>query len=544
MKIPIVTKIIQNIGKKRMRNLMRGYRFLKASGDINKISNVKLILTNTKIYQCKSGISKIIFGTATKDAELIIRQYLLIRVGELNLNEVLLRISGKNGSKVVHPMPENWRKILQQNGFEVNNLLSSLAWNIFILLMLARGIKSIITISYKSFIEIMLPSSPQLGRYAFFDDLSKINLPISSSKKDRYDIISWYLQWTGKVDKLDTICHSVKNVESRNSQEIPIHYIKTFLMPLTNLLKLMHFIAWGILAVMLSFIDLFRNRWWHAFLLAEAAKAKQLRLQKPANLARVYLLHVSSYIYRPLWSYEAEAKGSQIICYFYSINCESFKQANAAPTEIPFGFQAMNWPNYLVWDNYQADFVRRAVGPDANIEIVGPIFFGGSNIDAKLIPKRTFAIFDVQAYRSSYYQTRALNFDYYTPKIVNQFLLDISQIMIEFDYFFALKCKRKIGKLAHPSYRAILLELSNIKKCIVIDPDVSASALIERCDAVISLPFTSTAILGIKAKKPSVFYDPLSMLQKDDPAAHGIEIIQGRNNLKLWVKSVLDLSGY
>jgi polysaccharide biosynthesis PFTS motif protein len=35
--------------------------------------------------------------------------------------------------------------------------------------------------------------------------------------------------------------------------------------------------------------------------------------------------------------------------------------------------------------------------------------------------------------------------------------------------------------------------------------------------------------------KPSVYYDPLGLCQKGDRAAHGIEILQGKNELESWI---------
>ena len=43
-------------------------------------------------------------------------------------------------------------------------------------------------------------------------------------------------------------------------------------------------------------------------------------------LAEEYMFH--SWTYRPLWTYEAERKGSRIILYLYSTNNEGFKTEN------------------------------------------------------------------------------------------------------------------------------------------------------------------------------------------------------------------------
>jgi polysaccharide biosynthesis PFTS motif protein len=95
------------------------------------------------------------------------------------------------------------------------------------------------------------------------------------------------------------------------------------------------------------------------------------------SLAVEYLFHNSGWIYRPLWTYDAEKFGSKIIFYFYSTNCESFKVSDKDQA-IPYGWMAMSWPCYLVWDVWQSDFIKRAIGDEAKIIIVGSIWFTSS----------------------------------------------------------------------------------------------------------------------------------------------------------------------
>ena len=71
-----------------------------------------------------------------------------------------------------------------------------------------------------------------------------------------------------------------------------------------------------------------------------------------------------------------------------------------------------------------------------------------------------------------------------------------------------------------------------------LDPSTSPIRVIESCNAVISYPFTSTAILARENGKPSVYYDPVSLIQKDDRGAHGIEILSGIDELREWVARV------
>ena len=75
-------------------------------------------------------------------------------------------------------------------------------------------------------------------------------------------------------------------------------------------------------------------------------------------------------------------------------------------------------------------------------------------------------------------------------------------------------------------------------RMITVDPDTSAYKLIEKCSAVISMPFTSTALIARELGKPSCFYDPTGLIQRDDRAAHGIPIMIGRVELHAWLEAL------
>ena len=306
---------------------------------------------------------------------------------------------------------------------------------------------------------------------------------------------------------------------------------------MTGFGSMARFIAWGIGAILIATWDFLRGRWWHALLLNQAALAAQVRMQNPEKLAKDYLFHNSGWIYRPLWTYEAERRGARITFYFYSTNCEAFKRAEGYPP-LPYGWQAMNWPHYLVWDKYQADFVRRAVGDKASISVVGQIWFSRSTMEISAFDRNGVAVFDVTPHRSSRYQTLGLDFEFYVPETCISFLNDIQQVTEDAGYKMLWKRKRNIGSIAHPQYRFFAECLSESENVIIVDPDISANRVIEASTLVISMPFTSTALIARELGKPSCYYDSTGLVQKDDRAAHGIEIISGPEELKRWLKGV------
>lgn len=514
---------------------MRGYRVLKKSGRIGQITCVKQALTERSLGIQKKDFSFLVMGAGVVFSELIVRQYLLVLFGGLDLNRALLIASAHGSGKVVFPIPGEWRNVLIEHGFKVARIRSAFLWGCYIFYYLIYGVFK----SCKVIVTGAL-SGTQAGDtatcYAYFDGLSTGNIP--QPQKESHDVISWYENWQGRNTEIAVIRHGVSNSLPTITGTIPVCYQRNPFPPLSGFLPLSSYFFWALKACFIALYDVFFGRWWHALLLNQAALAAQVRYLPAFSIAREYLFHNSNWIWRPLWTYEAEQKGSSVLFYFYSTNCEGFKRSDGYPP-IPFGWKTMNWSRYLVWDEYQADFVKRVVGEKSNISVVGEIWFSDTPKEALKLPEGSIAVFDVQPVRSSYYVTLGLDFEYYTPLTALQFLEDVQVVLSEHNCLLALKRKRHIGKLADAQYRNYIDQLGRMNNFVAVDPDINASLLVRECKAVISMPYTSTALLGRNLGKPSIYYDPKGLLQKDDRAAHGIEIVQGREELARWLKDIL-----
>ena len=107
MKNNIINFLFGKIIRKKILSIMRGYRYLKISGNIGNISAIKIILTNQSLEIKKEHFSELIYGHyGIKNAEIITRQYLLYRKGGFNLNKGILCAAGKRESFINYPMPK------------------------------------------------------------------------------------------------------------------------------------------------------------------------------------------------------------------------------------------------------------------------------------------------------------------------------------------------------------------------------------------------------------------------------------------------------
>lgn len=528
---------IKKIKRSRLRRVMRGYRLLKQSGQMDLIARLKQSLSEQQLNLTNKNFTVFLMGAGYLYGEIVVRQYLLIRIGGLTLNQALLYAAGKRGAKVIYPLPKVWRATINHHGFKVANLRSSLLWQLYIIGAFLYGVFQIIKTIFSGLATLRSKAS-NTKKHVYFVNLSSGNLPQNDRGEKSYDVVSWYLQWNGRNQNIEAIHHSVPSIVNKRIGGIEL-VTQTQLIPsLKGIFPIVKFTAWGISASFIAFIECFRGNWWHAFLLNQTALSAQLRSLPKSRLASEYLFHNSGWIYRPLWTYDAEKAGSKITFYFYSTNCENFKTSEAdAP--IMYGWKAMSWPNYLVWDNRQDDFVRMAVGNDCEITIVGSIWFQDSNKKAPVCKGRKVAVFDVTPFRRSFYCTLGNPEEFYTPDIVNKFLEDIV-LLAERNYTILWKRKRNIGALAHPLYKSLVHRLDMLKNVVLIDSEISAVKIIEQSDFVISIPFTSTALIAHSLGKASAYYDPTGNIVKNDAAGHGIPLLSNYNELFHWVSEVCD----
>jgi len=271
-------------------------------------------------------------------------------------------------------------------------------------------------------------------------------------------------------------------------------------------------------------------------LLSEIVKLVRVKLADKEQLAKDYLFHNSEPFYRPLWTYEAEVKKSRIIFYFYGVNIETFKTKDGYQVAGPW--HLITWPYYLVWDKYHANFINRFDQHSPIVEEVGVIWFSSNDGELSSPPQNSIAVFDVQPFRGSFYISIGAAIEYYVPSIANQFLSDIQKVTDQNNLVMTHKRKRT-NKYMHKKYMHKLKKLNQKENYIEIDPDISANSLIKKTLASVSMPFTSTALIAQSEGKPSIYYDPTGMIQKDDRAAHGIPILSKIDELEEWVRNIV-----
>jgi polysaccharide biosynthesis PFTS motif protein len=529
---------IGSLKKARLRSAMRGYRLLKQRGQLALILDLVQSLRDTHLHIPPEHCSQKIFGAAFSQAELVIRQTLSGR--EHAVIKAILVTLGGGADRVTLPLPERWLRKIEASGFKVNYLQSSISfflngWKQLLIGYLQVGVNLIKIFTHP------LKEKSEVLPYVYFCDLVDTNLPQPPGNENSYCVINWYLQWMGRVRGVYKISHGVADYDCRPVRACSLHHQRTPI-PLPRVIRdRLRYFTWAIYAISISTFDLLRGRWWHAHLLRETPLAAIARFTDRQLLARQYFFH-NSRPYPPLWSYELPLRDSEAVFYWYSINSQPIKRRDGL-TPLTTLYSLSNWPRYLVWDDEQSDFVKRFAGKEPKIEIVGPIWFQDSEEPLIKVKGLTIAVFGVEPFRASRYCLIARSIDYTVPEITNRFILDITDLALNFNAKIFWKRKRDIGRVIHPSFERCSETIRKRANVSILEPSISAFRVIHAVDIVVSMPFTSTALAARHLGKPSAYYDPSSLLVSNDPAAREIPMLQGRRALAEWLSLEVEKLG-
>ena len=527
-----------NNRKKKLSNFRlryKGYAILKEQNKLGLWRELKEQFLFNSPVEKNTKFSKLIFGSSYKNADLIIHQFCVDRFLPNWLEGQILENLANPSSKITKPLPNNWVKILVKNKFNVNYFVLNLKFRLYIFKSFLYNIKFIFGILFRS---LSLKENNFYDHNSiFFINLSVNNFPSNLKNGKSYDIISWFFD--SKLINTKIIYHDVKEMADFIYKGVKIKYQHSPLSFFGEKGLLFKFFIWALKSILISFFDLLNGRWYHALILAEASYNKIFELKKCNNFSKAYYFQYSSQCYRPMWTYNAIRKGIEITSYFYS----TFDQPaiNGYFNNQKFEFYLFNWPNVLVWDNYQYELLRNNSKFEVNQKIVGPIYFTDSNKVIPTVKNFTIAVFDSQVPRKYFHFGASTLGEYYelNPNTDIQFLKDIVACMNKFNFTILHKTKRNIGNRSRKSYLNYLNKITYNNNYLQVDPSLSAIKVINNSDIIISSPFTSTAIYGIMQNKSSFYYDPSGWIQKNDPAAHGIPIISGIDELEKTINKFL-----
>ena len=486
------------------------------------VSNLCSDLTEIKLGLKKTDFPKILVGTHADISEILLRQILL--KGYQKLCPALIRCIGSE-KPFKYPLPDQWVKYIVVNGIPS----SFFVCRIFLLLSSMKETiygfaKFCIFLSQR-----MNPVNPNCP-YAVFLGLEQKNLP-DSNLKNSYDIISWYKKSKYKNLNIEKIWVQTKVSDDYSLPKFLI--LSENIFPRFDHLKnYLHYFFKGIVAFIVAIFGILRGKWWYGFLYHESVLLNYMYSLNTDQLADDYFFSNSNWFYKPLWTYEAEKKGSSVSLYYYSTNMEIFQFSNYKEKET-YGLRIMQWNRFIVWDQQQEDYLKQ-YSPNATFIKVG--FLDSAGIEYKSFSsnrKKIISVFDVTPIRPIYCNRLGwANPVYYSEKLNLRFLSTIINVFNDHDWEIFWKRKRIVSN-------EFVTKGFNIKQSkivagslVTVDPNVGARSLIKNSDAVISMPFTSTALIAKELDVPSIFYDASGEIL--EYKSDNITVLKSKNELFEW----------
>ena len=105
---------------------------------------------------------------------------------------------------------------------------------------------------------------------------------------------------------------------------------------------------------------------------------------------------------------------------------------------------------------------------------------------------------------------------------------------IKNDFNVVVKRKNQLNNLEIKKNKSFFNNYFLRPNVISIDPNISAFRVIEKSDINISMPFTSTGLIGTMYDKKSIYYDPFKWIQKNDPSGSNLTLLSGKDELEKW----------
>lgn len=233
-----------------------------------------------------------------------------------------------------------------------------------------------------------------------------------------------------------------------------------------------------------------------------------------------------------------DSMGCRCVMLHYSTNNGPFLRKGVNPAYLEMPNQYL-WPEFWCWNKQHKKWaekinVRRS-------SIMGAMPFIDNEDELEAFSEPAIAVFDAPQHRELFIAMTGIGAGGYdcSCESRNTFLQDIVLLSNEFQFKMAYKAKRRGSihiKKSYLKYLELLESLDNVK---MINPDIAAVCLIKSTKAVISFPFTSTALQAKELGVPCCYYDAVSELENPQPAAYEIPIIQGKNNLRKWLATIL-----
>jgi hypothetical protein len=512
--------------------VLRRYRRARAAGRLSTPMRLVEAMATVDLGVADDQRLRRVLG-ASVDFERTAAQRVLDRTMYPELMPALMSWAGDPEHALVTGLPPTWVAYLRSNGVPIRRIASRWHWLSSQLVFLGRGVRRAVSLTM---VAVRGPAAPGCP-YGLMPGLGEANLPRPDGRPGRSVITSWYLDASPRVAEVELLRAVTPGAAMERRGQVERVGTEFVRLPMTAIPGL-------VLAcsrhVVRAAVEMVRGRWWWPVLAADLVELELVRRSGPDDLPREVLVHNGAYLVQPLWMQYVRSRGTVVSLVFYSTNTEVIARDDEDGPRFFPGYRLMSWPRYFIWDARQRVYLEELGQGEAEMVVVGPVDLADCDLPVPAEARGAIAVFDVQPHNAADIGAVGLSQGYYRTVTVVRFLADVASAVRAADGRLALKRKREIGDRASVAYRVELARLAREADVIELDPSMAASRVIDVAAAVVSLPFTGTAVLARAMGRPAVYYDPTGTLASDDPAARGVPILSDPGALEEWLRLHLD----
>lgn len=445
-------------------------------------------------------------------------------------------LANKHEYSILHPIPRAWQHSFADSGFRLRQTSCHLAWKLSNYKKAALSVLSIL----KTNVELVSKSknndaecSPQ--KVTVFTSFAGDNV-LSTEESEGYTFGNWLKQnhlFKGKVlnfvspKRNDKHTANLDSVKEFNLARLPIRKIDKAKL----YLEIFYFLLYGFLKCLIGKPELLSmGNEIVDFLISE----KTLKSELPDYI----FFTEGDGVMRPLWTYEAEKKGRDVIHIFFS-NCDSPKIHSESSSNLQL-YSCATWSQYWTIDAFQRDqLMKRTTLNISNFHIAGFPWRSDLRNYFPIDERRIIAVFDYETLAGVLGFGTIHDVGYHNQAKEILFLSNLVECASGLNLVVVHKPKRLIPREKRSDeYADLLVKLETNSNYVSVDPRTSATRLIQASNCVVSLPMTSTALLGKHLQKPTFFYDPIGRIDKNDEALRNIPLIQSKSELHLFLSRI------
>ena len=500
---------------------MRGYEVLRKKNNLGFLNEILCFLTKEEVKK-----SEIKFKFE-ENKKICLIQFKLTRVLNYEFNKALLSAISSDNKEIKFHLPKNWRLILESKGFKANTKSNYLRWIFFTYKWYIIGILT----GLIEFSRFFFSKFKTKQKFAYFHNLTLNNLPYENSKTSIRTIIGWYIKKFKSNE--NEIYHTIKGVSTYKYKGKRIAFTDSPIPSLDNFKSLLKFLFWFFFNAISSIFSINRR------LLFRERVLQNVYSYYNSSFKPKYFFHNSGPIFRPLWTYDAENKGAEIILYFYSLNYQEIQEKGSKFVENHY-WQTVSWPNLWVWNDNQKSYLKSKITYPTNFIKVGTTPFSTSKKFSSLcISKKSIIVFDIQPKRDYFYQFLGVNFEFYDSNFSINFLNAIDIISEKLNVNVLIKRKRRVlDPIESKKYLNYYKKVIEKKHWFEIDPDLDVLSVSKNKNiiAAIATPFTSAVDFTNHNKVPTIFFDPTNRMVKKQEATRNFQLISSKKTLFDWLK--------